>query len=91
MLHVFQAEEKPPKVSEKRKKGPAPKLDGDEKCTVCYDKASGYHYGVLSCEGCKGKFIVVYPDEYPIAQEPEVKNNLLHFLLLLTIPDQAET
>ena len=24
------------------------------KCVVCGDKASGYHYNVLSCEGCKG-------------------------------------
>ncbi|RWS30791.1 ecdysone-induced protein 78C-like protein [Leptotrombidium deliense] len=25
-------------------------------CKVCGDKASGYHYGVTSCEGCKVRF-----------------------------------
>lgn len=31
--------------------------DGEEKlCAVCGDKANGYHFHVLTCEGCKGFF-----------------------------------
>ncbi|XP_069073915.1 nuclear receptor subfamily 1 group I member 3 isoform X1 [Pleurodeles waltl] len=31
--------------------------EGEDKlCTVCGDKATGYHFHVMSCEGCKGFF-----------------------------------
>lgn len=35
------------------KKGPAPRQQ-EELCLVCGDRASGYHYNALTCEGCKG-------------------------------------
>ncbi|XP_068430038.1 steroidogenic factor 1-like [Clinocottus analis] len=28
----------------------------EERCPVCGDKVSGYHYGLLTCESCKGFF-----------------------------------
>ena len=31
------------------------RVKGQELCVVCGDKASGYHYNALTCEGCKGK------------------------------------
>ncbi|MEQ2216634.1 hypothetical protein XENOCAPTIV_019570, partial [Xenoophorus captivus] len=32
----------------------AGRIKGEELCVVCGDKASGYHYNALTCEGCKG-------------------------------------
>lgn len=42
----------------KKRKGPAPRQQ-EELCLVCGDRASGYHYNALTCEGCKGEH------EYP--------------------------
>lgn len=33
------------------------RIKGDELCVVCGDRASGYHYNALTCEGCKGKHL----------------------------------
>lgn len=37
----------------------AGRIKGDELCVVCGDRASGYHYNALTCEGCKGKCLLV--------------------------------
>ena len=34
---------------------PDVKTGFDELCPVCGDKVSGYHYGLLTCESCKGE------------------------------------
>ena len=41
-------------------------FDGNDQvlCRVCGDKASGFHYGVHSCEGCKVRFQNSYTTYY---------------------------
>lgn len=43
-------------INDKKKKGagvPGKSIE-EELCRICGDRASGYHYNALSCEGCKG-------------------------------------
>ena len=46
----------------KRKKGAgvAGKSIEEELCRICGDRASGYHYNALSCEGCKGIVMISF-------------------------------
>ena len=39
------------------------KFSIEELCPVCGDKVSGYHYGLLTCESCKGKNLL---DSQPV-------------------------
>lgn len=47
----------------KKKKGPTPRQQ-EELCLVCGDRASGYHYNALTCEGCKGEYLRNIPQTY---------------------------
>ncbi|NXU90478.1 NR1I3 protein, partial [Xiphorhynchus elegans] len=45
-----------PSDAECSPRGPPGDTGEDKVCAVCGDRASGYHFHVMSCEGCKGFF-----------------------------------
>ena len=45
----------------------------NESCPICSDRVSGYHYGILTCESCKGFFkgrFQILKSEEGVAREP---------------------
>ncbi|XP_074512477.1 nuclear receptor subfamily 5, group A, member 5 [Sebastes fasciatus] len=43
-------------TSQELKTEPDGRPESEESCPICGDKVSGYHYGLLTCESCKGFF-----------------------------------
>ncbi|XP_032394460.1 nuclear receptor subfamily 5, group A, member 5 [Etheostoma spectabile] len=53
--------------------------ESEESCPICEDKVSGYHYGLLTCESCKGFFkrSVQNNKHYTCAEQQSCPMNLL--------------
>ncbi|XP_025047733.1 bile acid receptor-like isoform X3 [Alligator sinensis] len=49
----------------------------EEFCVVCGDKASGYHYNALTCEGCKGLLTEVQCKSKRLRKNCKQKSSLL--------------
>ena len=43
-------------------------------CPVCSDRASGYHYGLLTCESCKGWYYLKIHFTFNIGVTISLKN-----------------
>lgn len=39
-----------------KKRGPDKKVQEGELCAVCYEQATGFNYGALTCNPCKSFF-----------------------------------
>lgn len=53
-------------------------LEKDEPCVVCGDKATGYHYRCITCEGCKVRF--------PTHGMSRLTRNHSLYLLIICLP-----
>jgi len=53
----------------------------DDLCPVCNDRVSGYHYGLQTCESCKGNGVIIKLILYRVSTTPGNTGNLLEFLI----------
>ncbi|GAA6218138.1 nuclear receptor subfamily 5 group A member 2-like [Lates japonicus] len=65
-------------TSQELKSEPCGRPESEESCPICGDKVSGYHYGLLTCESCKGFFkrSVQNNKQYTCAEQQSCPMNL---------------